>query len=214
MKNVTRLWRLEIAALVLLTVSSYAACGSDSGASPSSADAGDVDASSEDAGDEHTQPPLGVDAAVPVQDSGTVPIDAGPPANGPGGDPGTIFCGQSTCPIPASACCVYREQGDAGYTYTFACSGQDTCPVRDGGVPGVALRCSGSENCGVGKICCFSDQGTGSRADCQISCGGGIQMCNGRRPPAGCPGAQTCSNANDSSLGLPTTYGTCGDRPM
>jgi len=218
MKNAIRLRGLDVVAPVLvclLGVSSYTACGGDDATSaPSSDDAGSDGAA--DAGPDGTgfPPSLEVDAGAPAHDSGAVRIEAGPPANGPGGDLDTIYCGLGTCQIPNSACCVYRELGDAGYKYSFTCSGSDTCPVLDGGVAGVALRCSGQENCGGGKLCCFSDQGTGSRADCMATCGGAVQMCNGRIPPANCPALQSCTNANDSSLGLPTTYGTCGDRPM
>jgi hypothetical protein len=154
---------------------------------------------------------------------GVNPADAGP-----GGNTGSLSCGNATCAIPAEVCCLTPTSGGVAYgCETGKCAIPDAGLTQgdDGGakqadINVVTLGCSAQANCAAGSVCCATrSDATGTVSSCQVgtSCGNGnggrdgIQLCDPAAPAAsnGCPTGQQCISDNIRDLGLPTTFGRC-----
>jgi hypothetical protein len=92
-------------------------------------------------------------------------------------------------------------------------NGKDCGAIDGGGNPkdSIALQCSGSANCGGGKVCCVSSTKGVASSECLPSCGpDSAQLCDPSATSSGCGDAGACSNQNIGDWGLPGTFGTCG----
>ena len=160
----------------------------------------------------------GVDGGAGGQDGSTTgTVDAsvfaegGSPSDaGPGGTTAAIACGNASCALPASACCVYTSQNPPP-PFTYVCSPQ--CPQAPGSDGLAQLKCSGAANCPSTQVCCVSRTNTGSASECKAACtGNDAQLCDPRSAQAGCPANAPCSSDKIGDWRLPPTFGTCGGR--
>ena len=154
--------------------------------------------------------PLSADAGVGVDASDAATVDgAGASEGGVGGDAALgphVSCGPSTCKL-SETCCVYVNLSGAQYDCRSA------CPAAQGADQLSALKCSGTADCGSGRVCCVERSNPQNVSVCSATpCGSNqVQLCDpSTQAASGCPVNAPCSGSNINDWKLPGTFGTCG----
>jgi hypothetical protein len=167
------------------------------------------------------QVPRGPAGAV-VADGGSGPgIDAHP-----GGTTSNLPCGSATCRIPTESCCVV----DPGNGPSYSCVVGTLCPsphaVSNSGTVGqgatgtnngngptvVTLQCGGAANCPDGEVCCAQTTDNATSSTCKQVCNANeVQLCDPSAAVTRCPTVQPCTTSGASDLGLPASFGACGE---
>jgi hypothetical protein len=185
--------RLLLVALLLGSVASLGGCGGRTNLDLTGTGGGSGGGSGGGGGGESG------DDAGPSSDADTVFADGGQSFDGATdasstfdasfGDTGVadsgtpLTCGTSSCDPSTQECCIPIMMGA-----TASCATIGQCG-------GVALSCTGSDNCAAGDVCCLSGLGGGlPTSSCQPSCGRG-------GGGGGGTGFQLCSSSSDCPPG-------------
>ena len=114
---------------------------------------------------------MGLDAG---QEAGTDAYDATTETSAPdAGVAKTIPCGNTSCDLSQTVCCVFPPQGEDGW-YSWACVYSEGCLV---GQVTEKIACASAAHCGANQVCCLTlSQGT-LDAECASACGSAAQLC-------------------------------------
>lgn len=149
---------------------------------------GDVEGDTPDTGTSDTSIPgndssVANDSSIPPSDGstsidGSTSTDGGVVTDaGSGSTPGAVACGNTSCNVPAQACCVrfqFDGGADGGPGLTRSCTAPNACQG------GVTTTCDEKADCPTqGQVCCLQQTPQGVRGTCSNGgCGpGGVQLC-------------------------------------
>ena len=142
------------------------------------ANAGAEESSGTEAGTEENsgaEAASGTETASGTEAASGTEMSAGTPVRDYSDFEGNVICGEGSCLLNASICCVTIDQGNR------ECIAGDLCP----GIHKFPERCDGPEDCQSGTVCCFG----GIRgATCSESCNY-RQLCHFDED---CPSDQIC----------------------
>ena len=160
-------------------------------------------------GDKFATAPVDGGASDAASDGGTADGARSPDAAADAAVGPRVSCGSSTCKL-TDTCCVYANVSTAQY----AC--HTVCPLPQNGDQLSALKCSSTDDCLSGEVCCIQRTGSQNASVCSATpcTGNQVQLCAPSAQDPGCPASAPCSSNNINDWKLPGTFGTCGGQTV